>query len=344
MIRTICVGVVGCGRIGRLHCENLAHLVEGVELVGVADHRLDVAQEVAASCPKARAYDDPRRLLQDDSVDAIVIASPTDTHAKLIWEAAARGKHIFCEKPVDVDLVRARAAVSSAERAGVVMQVGFNRRFDPTFARIAGAVRAGDIGAVHVVRITSRDPAPPPAAYLRSSGGLFLDMTIHDLDMARFVGGDEPETVFAAGSALIDPGVGRAGDVDTAAVVLHYRNGALALIDNSRRAVYGYDQRVEVFGSKGCLTSANPARTEVALWDERGVRGDGPLDFFLERYRESYVAEMKAFVDSVRDDRPAAIDGEDGIKAIELAIAAQRSCREGRPVRIHEVAAKSEAA
>jgi myo-inositol 2-dehydrogenase/D-chiro-inositol 1-dehydrogenase len=343
MGETVRIGVIGCGRIGRLHCENLARM-RGVEIVGVSDLRLDVAKEVAAAVRVGRAFDDPRRLLQDTSIDALVIASPTDTHAPFLWEAATRGKHIFCEKPLDLDLAKARAAVRSAERAEVVLQVGFNRRFDPTFARIAELVRAGDVGLVHVVRISSRDPAPPPVKYIRASGGIFLDMTIHDHDMARYVANDEPDTVYAAGSVLVDPSIGRVGDIDTAAVVLRYRSGALALIDNSRRAVYGYDQRVEVFGSKGCLTAGHRTPTEVTHWGEEGQRREGPLPFFIERYRESYLAEMEAFVASVRERRPALVDGEDGLRAIELAVAAALSRREKRPVQLDEIAAKSEAA
>ena len=343
MGETVRVGVIGCGRIGRLHCENLSRM-PGVDVVGIADLRLDVAKDVAATCHVGRAFDDPRRLLQDSSIDALVIASPTDTHAPLLWEAATRGKHVFCEKPIDLDLARARAAVRSAERAEIILQIGFNRRFDPTFARIAELVRAGDVGLVHLVRISSRDPAPPPVKYIRSSGGIFLDMTIHDFDMVRYLANDEPESVYAAGSVLVDPSIGRVGDVDTAALVLKYRSGALALIDNSRRAVYGYDQRVEVFGSKGCLTAGHRTPTEVMHWGEEGQRLEGPLHFFLERYRESYLAEMESFISSVRDRSPAAVDGEDGLRAIELAVAAALSRKEKRPVQLEEVIEKSEAA
>ncbi|MFN8179811.1 MAG: inositol 2-dehydrogenase [bacterium] len=344
MSGTVRVGVIGCGRIGRLHAENLAHLVPGAELVAVADPVASAAQEVAAACPGVIPYEDPRRLLDDASIDALVVASPTDTHARFLWEASTRGKHVFCEKPIDLDLERARASVRSASRAGVILQVGFNRRFDPTFARIASLVRSGDVGAVHLVRITSRDPAPPPVEYLRSSGGLYFDMSIHDLDMARFIAYDEPVSVFATGSVLVDSEIGDAGDVDTAALVLRYRGGALALIDNSRRAVYGYDQRVEVFGESGCLSSDHRTATAVTRWDAEGQRREPPLNFFLERYRESYLAEMKAFIEAVHEQRPAPVDGDDGIRAIELALAAQQSAIERRPILLEEISVKWRAA
>ncbi len=338
------IGVAGAGRIGRRHAENLAHLVPGACVVAVADPRADAARAAAAACPGARPVEDPRRLLDAADVDAVVLASPTETHAPLLEAAAAAGKHVFCEKPLDLDLERARAAVDAVRRAGVLLQLGFNRRWDPSFRRIAEAVRAGEIGAPHLVRITSRDPSPPPAEYVRASGGLFLDMTIHDLDMARFVSGREADTVYAEGSVLVDESIGRAGDVDTAAITLRLAGGALALVDNSRRAVYGYDQRVEVFGSAGCLLSGNVTPTTVSRWDADGRHGEAPLPFFLERYRESYVEELAAFVRCVREGRAPGPDGDDGLRALELAECARRSWRERRPVSVHEVAAKVRAA
>lgn len=338
------IGVLGAGRIGRLHAENLARLVPGARVVAVADARIDVARAAAAACPGARAVEDSRRLVDAADLDAVVIASPTDTHAPLLEAAAAAGKHVFCEKPLDLDLERARVAADAVRRAGVLLQIGFNRRWDPSFRRIAESVRGGGIGDVHLVRITSRDPSPPPAEYVRSSGGLFLDMAIHDLDMARYASGREVETVFAEGSVLVDPSIGHAGDVDTAAVTLRLDGGALALIDNSRRAVYGYDQRVEVFGSRGCLAAGNVTPTTVSRWDEAGQHREPPLPFFLERYRESYVEELAAFVRCIRDGHAPSPGGEDGLRALELAACAKRSWRERRPVAVHEIAAKARAA
>ena len=338
------VGVLGAGRIGRLHAENLARLVPGARVVAVADARMEAAREAAAACPEARAVEDSLRLVEASDLDAVVIASPTATHAPLLEAAAAAGKHVFCEKPIDLDLPRARAAVAAAERAGILLQIGFNRRFDPAFRRTAASVHAGEIGEVHLVRITSRDPSPPPADYVRTSGGLFFDMAIHDLDMARFVSGCDVESVYADASVLADPEIGRAGDVDTAAITLRLTGGALVLIDNSRRAVYGYDQRVEVFGARGCLAAGNRTLTTVERWDHAGQHREPPLPFFLERYRESYVLELSAFVDCVHARRAPEPGGADGLRALELAACARRSLAERRPVRVDEVAVRSRAA
>jgi myo-inositol 2-dehydrogenase/D-chiro-inositol 1-dehydrogenase len=332
MVSEIALGVIGAGRIGRLHAENLSRRIAGARVAAIADPDTEAARRAATD--GTRVMVDPRELLDDPGIDAVVVCSPTDTHAPLLEAAATRGKHVFCEKPIDLDLDRAVRAARALERAGVVFQVGFNRRFDPSFRRVAELVRAGEIGAPHLVRISSRDPAPPPPDYVRASGGLFLDMSIHDLDMARFVAGDEVVEVFAAASVLVDPVIGAAGDVDTAGNMLRFRGGAIGLIDNSRRAVYGYDQRVEVFGAKGCLGATNPTPTEVSLWNEHGRRSDRLMQFFLERYRESYVAEMETFVSCVREGREAPVSGRDGVKAIELALAAGRSRREARPVRV----------
>jgi myo-inositol 2-dehydrogenase/D-chiro-inositol 1-dehydrogenase len=328
---TVAVGVIGAGRIGRLHADNLRR-IPGARLAAIADPRLAAAQAAAGN--GTRAIRDFRELLDDGDVHAVVVSSPTDTHAAIVEAASARGKHVFCEKPIDLDLDRARRALAAARRAGVRLQVGFNRRFDAGFARLAEVVRAGGIGTPELVRISSRDPHPPSIEYVKSSGGMFLDMSIHDLDMARFLAGDEVEEVFATASCLVDPEIGRAGDVDTATIALRFRGGALGLIDNSRRAAYGYDQRAEVFGSKGCVTAANPTRTRVEHWTEEGRRSERLMDFFLDRYAESFLAEMQEFVRSVVEDREPAVCGEDGLCAIELALAAQRSFRERRPVRI----------
>jgi myo-inositol 2-dehydrogenase/D-chiro-inositol 1-dehydrogenase len=330
------LGVIGAGRIGRLHAGNLARRTLGVELCGIADPRLEAAESCAAFC-KTRAFADWRRLLEDALVRAVVVCSPTDTHAAILEAAADAGKHVFCEKPIDLDLERARQAVAAVEGAGLLLQVGFNRRFDPTFRRIGDLVRAGDIGVPQLVRITSRDPAPPPLEYVRSSGGLFLDMTIHDLDMARYLANAEVEEVFARASNLVDPRIGEAGDVDTAAIVLRFETGALALIDNSRRAVYGYDQRLEVFGPKGCLTAPNRTPTEVRRWTEAGQERERPFEFFLDRYEESFALEMELFVEALREGKSAPVTGDDGLRAIELALAALESSRTGNPVRVAPV-------
>jgi myo-inositol 2-dehydrogenase/D-chiro-inositol 1-dehydrogenase len=251
--------------------------------------------------------------------------------------AAAAGKHIFCEKPVDLAVPKVKAALEAVKKAGVKLQIGFNRRFDHNFARVREHTIAGKIGEVHLVKISSRDPAPPPPAYVAVSGGIFLDMMIHDFDMARFQAGSEITEVFASGAVLVDPEIGRAGDVDTAVVSLRFANGALGIIDNSRKAVYGYDQRVEVFGSAGAAMAGNDVPPTVKLYGETAVTGEKPLYFFLERYREAFVTEMVSFVDAVRNNKPAAVSGEDGLEDMYAALAAGKSLKEGRPVKIAEI-------
>ncbi len=327
------LGVIGLGRIGRLHAENAARLAEA-RLVALADPCVERAHEAAAACGAGRVFDDPTALLADPGVHAVLICSSTDTHAGFLEQAAAAGKHIFCEKPLDLDPERIRSALAAVERAGVLLQVGFNRRFDPGFRRIAAGVQRGEVGRPEFVRITSRDPAPPPLDYVRVSGGIFLDMTIHDFDLARYLMADEVVEVQAMGAALVDPAIGAAGDVDTAAVLLRFAGGALGCIDNSRRAVYGYDQRAEVLGSAGCLSAANVTPDRVSRWDVNGQTAAKPLHFFLERYGAAYVDELQAFVDCVRGRRPPPVSGHDGLQATRIALAARRSLAERRPVAV----------
>jgi myo-inositol 2-dehydrogenase/D-chiro-inositol 1-dehydrogenase len=267
----------------------------------------------------------------------VLICSSTDTHAQFIEEAAQAGKQIFCEKPIALDLGQIDHALAAVDRAGVKLQIGFNRRFDPNFARVREVVATGQIGEPHLLRITSRDPAPPPLAYVKVSGGIFLDMTIHDFDMARFLMGSEVEEIYAAGGVLVDPEIGQAGDIDTTIITLHFANGALGTIDNSRQAVYGYDQRVEVFGSGGCVTADNNYPNTATISDARRVHRDLPLNFFMERYVESYVAEMKAFVACVVNDTPPPVTGLDGRIPVVMGYAAKRSLAEGRPVKLDEI-------
>jgi len=343
MARAVNVGVVGAGRIGRLHAEHLAHRVPGAALRAVADPRREAAEACARELGVPAAYDDPRRVLDDPEIEAVAVCSSTDTHAELIVQAAAAGKHIFCEKPIDLDLARIGQALDAVARAGVKLQVGFNRRFDPGFRRAREAVAAGQLGRLHLLRITSRDPQPPSPAYVRVSGGIFLDMTIHDFDMARFLAGDEAAEIYAAGSVLVDPEIGRAGDVDTAVVSLRFSGGALGAIDNSRRAVYGYDQRVEVFGEHGMVSVGNSAPHAAVLSDARGAHAPLPHFFFVERYAESYVAEMRSFVDCIARDSVPVVTGEDGRIPVVMGLAALRSLRENRPVRLSEIHGAREA-
>ena len=277
-----------------------------------------------------------RHLLRDPGIDAVAICSSTDTHARIIEDAAAAGKHVFCEKPIDFDLARIDRALGAVARNGVKLQVGFNRRFDPSFRRVREVVASGSVGEPHIVRITSRDPAPPPIEYVRVSGGIFLDMTIHDFDMARFLVGREVEEVYASGGVMVDPAIGEAGDVDTAVVTLRFEGGAIGVIDNSRRAVYGYDQRVEVFGSAGSVAADNNYPNTTVISDGASVRRDLPLNFFVERYTPAYIAEMQAFIECVRSDLPPPVTGADGRAPVVIGLAARRSLAENRPVRLAE--------
>src|SRR6266581_8002918 len=336
--RTLNVGVIGCGRIGRIHAENLATRIPGARVASLADVAGAAAKEVAGQLHVTQATTDYRELLADPAVDAVAICSSTDTHSRIIQEAAAAGKHIFCEKPIDYDLARIHAALSAVEKAGVKLQIGFNRRFDPSFAKVRELVTQGAIGQPHIIRITSRDPEPPSLEYIKVSGGIFLDMTIHDFDMVRFLSGSEAEEVYAIGEALIDPAIRQAGDVDTAVVTMRLKSGALATIDNSFKADYGYDQRVEVFGSKGSASAGNHAPDQHVLMDAAGVHQAKPLYFFLERYTEAYVLEMRAFVEAVLNKQPPPVTGIDGLQAVIMGLAATRSLREGRPVKLSEIA------
>ena len=331
------LGLIGVGRIGRLHAENLAYKIPGAELVALADVQKSAAEECARRCKIAKVYEDPQKLLNDADVEAVVICSPTETHAPLIEAAARAGKHIFCEKPIDLDLARIDQALEAVERARVKLQVGFNRRFDPTFKAVRKAVQAGQIGTPHLLRITSRDPEPPPLEYVKTSGGLFLDMTIHDFDMARYLLGREVTAVYARGGVRVDPRIEELGDIDTAVVLLEFEDGALGTIDNSRRAVYGYDQRVEVFGSEGVALAENPKPHEAHLGGREGFSSSRLRDFFMDRYAESYLEEMKAFIECLQKDEDPPVTGHDGRVAVVIGLAAQRSLREGRPVPLREI-------
>jgi myo-inositol 2-dehydrogenase/D-chiro-inositol 1-dehydrogenase len=332
------LAVIGAGRIGRIHARDLAQRVVGAQVVAIADPRMEAAREVADRLHIPQVVGDHQELLGDPSIDAIAICSSSDTHGQIISEAAQAGKHIFCEKPVACDLAQIDQALSAVARAGVKLQVGFNRRFDPSFRRVREMVAAGEIGQPHILRITSRDPAPPPIGYVRVSGGIFFDMTIHDFDMARYLMGSEVVEVYAVGGVRVDPAIGQAGDIDTAVVTLCFENGAYGTIDNSRQAVYGYDQRVEVLGSGGLLAAENPARDSHIHANAEGVHTARPPDFFLQRYAEAFVAEMQAFVDSIHEGLEPLVTGKDGRAAVVLAMAAQRSLDERRPVRVATVA------
>lgn len=337
MKRKVNVAVVGAGRIGRVHAEHLAYRIPDANLVAVSDVFAEAAEKLAADLGVPAAYQDHRRILDDESVEAVAICSSTDTHAQMIEEAAAAGKQVFCEKPIALDLGAIDRALAAVEQAGVKLQIGFNRRFDPNFRRVREVVAAGKIGEPHILRITSRDPEPPPIEYVKVSGGIFLDMAIHDFDMARFLIGSEVEEIFAAGGVMVDPAIGEAGDIDTAITTLRFRNGVIGAIDNSRRAVYGYDQRVEVFGSKGVVVVSNNRPDTAVVSDASGVHGSLPLFFFVERYTESYIAEMQEFVECIQQDRTPSVTGVDGRVPVVMGYAAKMSYQENRPVKLSEV-------
>jgi len=332
-------GVLGVGRIGKIHIGNLVNRIPDAEVVALSDVAGAELEAVAARFSIARTFTDYRRLLDLPEVDAVVIASPTNLHYQMIVEAAARGKQIFCEKPIDLSLEKVHAANQEVGRRGVRMMVGFNRRFDPNFLKVREIVAEGKVGRPQVLRITSRDPGPPPEAYIRASGGIFLDMTIHDFDMARYLMGSEVAEVYTRAAVMVDAVFEKAGDWDTAVITLTFENGAFGSIDNSRQAVYGYDQRVEVFGSEGMATVANNAPDSHILSDRAGIHTALPLHFFLERYAESYWREMQAFVDAVHQQAPVPVSGEDGFQAAVIALAAAKSARENRPVKVSEISA-----
>jgi myo-inositol 2-dehydrogenase/D-chiro-inositol 1-dehydrogenase len=332
------LGVIGAGRIGKLHAENVAYNVPGARLTAIAD--ANMTQELdawAKGLGIAKVSKNPDDIIEAGDIDAVLVCGPTNTHADLTIAAARAKKHVFCEQPVAVSAAKVRAAIDEAGKAGVKFQVGFNRRFDHNFRRVREAALSGALGDIRCVKITSRDPVSPPAAYIRVSGGIFLDMMIHDFDMARFQAGCDIAEVYAAGAVLIDPEIGQAGDIDTALVTLRFSNGAFGVIENSRQAVYGCDQRLEVFGSKGEARAENDAPTSVRISTKDGVTGDRPFYFFLERYRGAFVAEINSFVASIAGDTPVEATGEDALADMYAAMAAGKSLRERRPVTIEEI-------
>lgn len=336
MDKKIVLGIIGAGRIGKLHAENVINNFVDVKVKAIADVYADNIKDWAANLGIENVYSDYHDILNDSEINTVLICSSTNTHSPISIEAANAGKHIFCEKPIDYNLDRIAAALDAVKKAGVKYQVGFNRRFDHNFSKVREYVKEGKIGDPHIIKVTSRDPEPPSAEYARVSGGMFLDMTIHDFDMVRYLSGSEVTEVYTNAAVLVDPAIGEAGDVDTALITLKFKNGAIGIIDNSRRAAYGYDQRVEVFGSKGGVTVSNDAPTSAVLSTAEGVFSDKPKYFFLERYKDSFLEELKQFFDAIKNDTPTPVEGIDGLKPVIIAIAAKKSYEEGRPVRIEE--------
>jgi myo-inositol 2-dehydrogenase/D-chiro-inositol 1-dehydrogenase len=333
---TVRVGVLGVGRIGKMHAELVARQVPGAALAMVQDINAPAAAAVGAQLDVPHTTD-AVALLASGDVDAVAICSSTDTHVPLLIAAAQAGKAIFCEKPISLDLAEVDEALAVVKASGVPIQIGFNRRFDPAHASVRAAVVDGTVGELHMVRITSRDPAPPPISYIKVSGGLFLDMMIHDFDMARFVTGSEVIDVYAQAAVRVDPAIGEAGDVDTAVVVLRHENGCITTIDNSRQAVYGYDQRVEAFGSGGLAASENPLTHTGMRRTAAGTVSQTIPYFFLDRYIPSYVDEWISFVGYVEGGGPSPVSADDGRAPLVIGLAAWKSFREGRLVRCDEI-------
>ena len=336
MKRKIKIAVIGTGRMGSVHTSNIVRLIPEADLVAICDIRLEVAQAVADELDIQRVVKDYHELLADSEIEAILIATNTNTHAFIMKDVASAGKPIFCEKPLALDLQEMDDALAAVERSGVKLQVGFNRRFDKSFQKVHALVASGEIGYPCILRITDRDPALPSLEFLRSSGGMFLDQTIHDFDMARFQVG-EIEEVFAAGGVLIEPKLKEFGDIDTDVVTLRFKSGAFGVIDNSRQAVYGYDQRLEVFCSNGTAFADNEIENTAVLGKPDGFRSAKLPHFFMQRYAPCYVDEVRQFVESVRDDTPTPTTGADGRAAVVLGYAAWKSLRENRPVKVSEI-------
>ena len=322
-------GLLGAGRIGQIHGHNVAGM-NGVVLAAVSDAMPDAAQKLASET--GAAVMPAAAVLSDPTIDAIMICTPTDTHADLIEQAMDAGKAVFCEKPVDLSSERIEACLTHIAKASKPLMIGFNRRFDPHFSALKKRLDAGQAGALELVSIISRDPNPPPVGYVRRSGGLFRDMMIHDLDMARFITGEEMVAVHAVGSSLVNPEIGKAGDVDTAAVLMKTTSGVLVQISNSRRATYGYDQRIEVHGSLGMLRAGNQHESTVEFAGAQGFLADPVQNFFLERYADAYRVELQAFIAAVKEGKQPSPSGLDGLKAQRLADAATRSAQTGQAV------------
>ncbi len=335
------VGIIGAGRIGKVHCESIMRYVKSATVKAIADPFLtDETKDWAKGLGVNEFYTDYHKILEDKDIQAVLICSSTDTHSTISLEAIAAGKHIFCEKPIDHDVNKILEVKKALENSNVKYQVGFNRRFDHNFKAARKAVEGGQIGDLNILKVCSRDPGAPPVSYIKVSGGIFLDMTIHDFDMVRFMSGSEVEEVFAYGAVLVDPAIGEAGDIDTAVISMQLANGAIAVIDNCRRASYGYDQRVEAFGSLGQVAISNDSESTAVVSDANGVHGEVPLNFFLERYMGAYVEEVSEFIDCVVNDKPVTVGLDCGLQPVLIGIAAKKSLETGVPVKIADIAAE----
>jgi myo-inositol 2-dehydrogenase/D-chiro-inositol 1-dehydrogenase len=337
VIRPVRVAVLGAGRIGKRHARTLAGQTPNAELVAIADANETTARDIAAELKIERWTTDSMSLIGDPDIDAVVIASSTDSHAPLIIAAAEAGKDIFCEKPIALDLETTDCAIDAVEKAGVRLQVGFNRRYDKGYRRAKADLVSGRIGTIESIRDTMRDPGPPPREYVAVSGGLYRDMTIHDFDCVRWLAASEPVEISAMAACLVDPMFAELGDVDTSIVSIRFESGALAVIDNSRRSGFGYDVRTEIFGSEGALFVGFHQDTPVTALTGSGVSTDH-VYFFLERFDQAYIDELRDFVDTIVTGRPPSVTGADGRAALAMAYAAETSLREHRPIEIAQFA------
>ncbi|MEG1945600.1 MAG: inositol 2-dehydrogenase [Lachnospiraceae bacterium] len=334
----VTVGIIGAGRIGRVHVESICTKVADATIKTLADPFMnEETKEWAKNMGVCNTTKDYKEILADPEIDAVLICSSTDTHSPISVEAIKAGKHVFCEKPIDHDVAKIQEVIQALKENPVKYQVGFNRRFDHNFEAVKQAVTDGKVGDIHIIKVTSRDPEPPCADYVKISGGMFLDMTIHDFDMVRFLAGCDAQEVYVEAAVLVDPAIGEAGDVDTAVITLKMENGAIAVIDNSRKAVYGYDQRAEVFGSKGMVATGNDTSSAAVISNGDGVTGEKPLHFFLERYMDAYSKEVKCFIDAIETNTDTPLGVMDGLKPVLMGLAAKKSLEEHRPVKISEI-------
>lgn len=333
------IGIIGAGRIGKVHLESISYHVKNATVTAMADPFMnEETEKLIRSYGVSKVTKDYKDILNDKDIDAVLVCSSTDTHAAISIEAINTGKHVFCEKPVDHSIEKIQAVADALkEHPNIKFQVGFNRRFDHNFAAIRKAYDDGKIGEAHILKITSRDPEPPNPAYIKVSGGIFLDMTIHDFDMACFLTDSDVEELYVNSAVLVDPAIGEQGDVDTAIITMKMANGALAVIDNSRKAVYGYDQRAELFGSKGMVATSNDTVSSAVISNADGVTGEKPLFFFLERYMGSFSEEMRQFTEAVINDTEVPVGIHAGLQSVKIGLAARKSVEEHRPVKISEI-------
>lgn len=333
------IGIIGAGRIGKVHLESISYHVKNATVTAMADPFMnEETEKLIRSYGVSKVTKDYKDILNDKDIDAVLVCSSTDTHAAISIEAINAGKHVFCEKPVDHSIEKIQAVADALkEHPDIKFQVGFNRRFDHNFAAIRKAYDDGKIGEAHILKITSRDPEPPNPAYIKVSGGIFLDMTIHDFDMACFLTDSDVEELYVNSAVLVDPAIGEQGDVDTAIITMKMANGALAVIDNSRKAAYGYDQRAELFGSKGMVATSNDTVSSAVISNADGVTGEKPLFFFLERYMGSFSEEMRQFTEAVINDTEVPVGIHAGLQSVKIGLAARKSVEEHRPVKISKI-------